>query len=321
VRLRSHRFLVPLALVLVLASASLVGADPGEKAHRRFEFALIGDAPYTPPEEAQFENLIDEINREKMAFTLHIGDIQGGRTPCTDEILERNLRYFDSFERPVVYTPGDNEWTGCHRTGGDPLARLARVRAVLASRSRSFGERRIKLTRQSAAFPENVRFSHGGVTFVSLHIVGSNNNLPRAPGRPGNAEEYAARNRANLEWLEEGFEIAAEDESRALVLFIQADPRFELAPEERTGFNDFLAALERETLAFAKPVALLHGDTHVFRIDRPLKAAGSGRRLLNFTRVESFGSPEVHWVRASVDPNRKEVFSFRDEIVEKNLVP
>lgn len=320
-RRRRYRPLAPFALAIVVASASLVGADDGEQSRPGFEFALLGDAPYTPEEELQLENVIEEINREKVAFTLHVGDIQGGRTPCTDEILERNLGYFNSFERPLVYTPGDNEWTDCHRTGGDPLARLARVRAVFASQNRSFGERRIKLTRQSAAVPENVRFTHGDVTFVSLHIVGSNNNLPEAPGGPGNVDEYAARNEANLAWLQKGFEVAAGDKSRALVLFLQANPGFELAPEERAGFNDFLAALERETLALHKPVILMHGDTHFFRIDRPLTAAGSGRRLLNFTRVETFGSPDVHWVRASVHPGRDEIFSFRDEIVEENVAP
>jgi len=36
-----------------------------------------------------------------------------------------------------------------------------------------------------------------------------------------------------------------------------------------TGFND-LAALEAETLAFSKPVVLVHGDSHSFQINKPL---------------------------------------------------
>ena len=39
------------------------------------------------------------------------------------------------------------------------------------------------------------------------------------------------------------------------------------------------------------------------------------------TRVETFGSPDVHWVRASVDTRDAEVFSFQPEIVEENVTP
>lgn len=43
------------------------------------------------------------------------------------------------------------------------------------------------------------------------------------------------------------------------------------------------------------------------------------RFLQNFTRVETFGSPNVHLVRASVDTRTPEVFSFQPEIVEENV--
>jgi hypothetical protein len=38
----------------------------------------------------------------------------------------------------------------------------------------------------------------------------------------------------------------------------------------------------------------------------------------NFTRVETFGSPDTHWIRVSVDPNSDNVFSFELEIVDAN---
>jgi hypothetical protein len=79
-----------------------------------------------------------------------------------------------------------------------------------------------------------------------------------------------------------------------------------------------LAALEQETVAFGKPVVLVHGDSHYFRIDKPLTRGG--RRLENFTRVETFGNPDVHWLRVTVDPNDPNVFTFRQQIVRNNLV-
>ena len=172
----------------------------------------------------------------------------------------------------------------------------------------------IPLARQSADYPENVRWSYGGATFLGLNVPGPNNNRDEAPG------EYERRNEANLGWMREGFERAAAEESSALMVVLQANPGFELPPEERTGYNDLLAALEEETVAFGKPVVLVHGDTHTFRIDKPMASSTSGERVENFTRLETFGSPTVGWVRAGVDTSDPEVFTFEPEIVEENAV-
>jgi hypothetical protein len=85
-----------------------------------------------------------------------------------------------------------------------------------------------------------------------------------------------------------------------------------------------VSALEAEVLAFRKPVVLLHGDTHYFRVDKPLfrtNEAGPGnfgRQIENFTRVETFGFPEAHWVRVIVDLNDPHVFTFKEQIVDTN---
>ena len=73
-------------------------------------------------------------------------------------------------------------------------------------------------------------------------------------------------------------------------------------------------------LAFGKPVVYMHGDTHTFRVDKPLVGSISRRIIENFTRVETIGYPDTHWVRAIVDPNDPNVFSFRQQIVKENLV-
>jgi len=76
-----------------------------------------------------------------------------------------------------------------------------------------------------------------------------------------------------------------------------------------------LAALEQEISLFEKPVALAHGDTHFFRVDKPLRFARDQRVYENFIRVETFGSPHVHWVRAVVDLDDRQVFSFKPQLV------
>ena len=67
----------------------------------------------------------------------------------------------------------------------------------------SLGRRTIRLTRQSedtryAKFRENVRWTQGDVLFVTLHVIGSNNNLGRTPEMDA---EYSERNAANLAWM------------------------------------------------------------------------------------------------------------------------
>ena len=88
-----------------------------------------------------------------------------------------------------------------------------------------------------------------------------------------------------------------------------------------SGFAEFREALRRETIAFENPVVLVHGDSHYFRIDKPLYAEeGSDKnRVLNFTRVETFGDDDVHRLRFTIDTSDPDVFSFQPEIVEENV--
>nr|MBA3432272.1 hypothetical protein [Actinomycetota bacterium] len=219
---------------------------------------------------------------------------------------------------PLVYTPGDNEWVDCHRTGFDPLERLAFLRSVFFPVDDPLREG-LNITRQSAEYPENLRWRQGGVTFLTINVSGDNNNLGNGPA--GDAE-FHVRNAANLQWLDLGFELASAKGSPAVVVFMHGSPEFNLPPDKRSGFNDLLDALERRALSFRKPVLLVHGDTHYFRIDKPMTSASTSetpKRVENITRVESFGSPDLHWIRVSVDLDDPEIFTFSPEIVEANV--
>jgi hypothetical protein len=46
----------------------------------------------------------------------------------------------------------------------------------------------------------------------------------------------------------------------------------------------------------------------------------SGRRVESFTRVETFGELDNHWLQVTVDPNNPNVFTFEQRIVAGNLV-
>jgi len=226
-----------------------------------------------------------------------------------------------------MYVPGHNVWTDCHRANNgsyDPLERLAFLRVVFFPTEQSLGKTTLNLDRQSvdpkyAKFRENVRWVVGNVLFVGLHVVGSNNNLGRIPSADA---EYAERNQADLEWLTESFKLAAARNHKAVMIIIQANPNFDLAPANpaRSGFNDFLARLEKETIGYGQPVVLVHGDSHYFRLDKPMVGTVSGRRVENFTRVETFGELDNHWLHVEVDPTSPNVFVFDQRIVKANLV-
>ena len=355
-------------VVLVLAACAAVQTEKDIHSGR-FEFALIGDMPYDARTEKEFANVMNEMNAADLAFVVHNGDFWsdgafwtekappelerqrapfvfvGGAPPCSDEAFQDRLRLAQSSRHPFIFVPGDNEWTDCHRAKPrtyDPLERLTKLRQMFFRGDQSLGQRTIRLTRQSedaqyAKFSENARWAYHDVVFVTLHVVGSNNNLGRTPQMDA---EYSERNAANLAWMRQAFAVAVRNGSRAIMIVAQANPGFEnswtptmqrlyllaglglKAPEARraTGFDEFVGALEKETLAFGKPVVYVHGDTHIFRVDKPLVGSRSGRIIENFTRVETFGFPDTHWVRAIADLRDPTVFSFRQEIVKGNLV-
>lgn len=323
-----------LALALVLASVTLVGAESGggSRSRRSYEVALTGDLPYNEAQEAGFARVADEINGERdVAFTIFDGDFKNGSGECTDEVYSEALARFEAFRQPLVYTPGDNEWTDCHRIlatdpaspNGDPLERLGYLRTALyPDPAASLGRRTLALESQAAAgYPENARWSKGPVTYATLHVVGSNDNLPVAPETsPGDPAEHAARSSATIEWMRSAFHEAIGRGDKGIVLSMQADPNFEVEPGDpsRSGFEDFLVALRDEVVAFDGQVVLVHGDSHYFREDKPLRTDDGGA-IGNFTRLETFGNPDVHWVRMTVDPRDPELFSFDQEIIEANL--
>ena len=71
---------------------------------------------------------------------------------------------------------------------------------------------------------ENARWVHENVLFVTVHVVGSNNGFERTLA---SAEEYFARNAANLDWIAEAFAMAERDDLSAIVFAFQANPLFE----------------------------------------------------------------------------------------------
>ena len=282
-----------------------------------FSFAVLGDTPYNEAEERQFAAMIGRINREPLAFVVHVGDFKGGGA-CSDALFAQRRAQFDSFERPLVYTPGDNEWTDCRRDymgSFDPLERLARLRQVFFGEPRSLGASKMPTAVQSlcsappppgcgCAYPENRAWEHGGIAFVTLNVSGSDNNVGFDAASDAEAR---CRDAANAQWLERAVVTAAAPAMRALVIAAQANPWISKKPV----FAPLLAQVEAAHARLHKPILFVHGDSHTYRVDTPFAAP--------ITRLETYGSPFVGWVKVTVDPARPDLFSFEPHL--RAIVP
>ncbi len=290
----------------------------------------MGCMPYHMPQDAgRFEHVITTANERHPAFTVHVGDTKSGQTPCDDAVYPVILDRFKRFTHPLVYVPGDNEWTDCHTAnagGFDPIDRLALVRSLFFNGEKSLGSPALVLDCQSrlqpefAAHIEQNRWAHQGILFTTLHVVGSNNNARE--NDTAAMEEFLARDAASIAWLNAAFAEAAKPQHRALVLFLHANP-FANNPKRTEpagpGFANFVPALLKQVQAVAKPVYLFHADTHYFRIDKPLFSA-TGRTLENFTRIETFGGHNLHLIRVQADANAPEPITASPLMIEANCV-
>jgi hypothetical protein len=337
------------SLVALAIAGSFNTATARKNKHHKheteeFSFALWGDMPYAKNgDSTKIKALIDDINASSVAFTIYDGDIKDGSSRCDDwQYIEATGR-FNLFKKPMVYIPGDNEWTDCHRTnngGYNNLERLAHIRQVMFSSPNSFGQKKMKLEHQGELgreYAENVRWKYGNVVFAGVNVPGSNNNLVKTGEclssksvrtqldcEADNAE-YLARDAANIDFVRESFQKARDGKARGLVITIQADPGFDLPETEGInehtlagfdGYTNFLRILEEETGNFDGEVLLVHGDVHFFKIDKPL--TDQAHLIKNFTRVETFGSPNVHWIKVSVRPGSRNLFTIEPMIVPGN---
>ena len=365
---QTTRKLAGLAFAILLVAASTAFAasrfggddDRDDDERRSYAIGLWGDLPYSDVQALTgVPNLIADMNRHDLAFTAHDGDLKAGNatvgsvtpTTCSDALYLQGLNYFNSLKAPAIFTPGDNDWTDCDRPsngGFSSLERLDHERALFFSTPFSLGQHRLHQQVQTAPLclgvsgmvpcVENRRWTLGGVTYATINIQGSCNNLCDTTPSPA---EFAARNQADILWMQQSFEEARSRNSAAIMLITQADPGFDLSDGTRAplrdpktlaetdgqpdGFQSFLLALRDQVIAFQKPVAFVHGDSHYFRVDKPFQNS-KGQRLENFTRVETFGdnqangTNDVNWLKILVDPSSREVFAYQPQIVPANRV-
>ena len=310
------------SLTLLLAGCATSPPPPDA-----FTFAVLGDLAYAPREEAMFVETMRRIDVESPAFTVHVGDFKGSG-PCSDELFALRRAQLDASAAPLVFVPGDNEWTDCRaaRNGSmDPIERLAKLRTLFFADGESLGRRRMATTAQDrclaappvgcgcAAHPENRQWRHQRVQFVTLNIPGHQNNTGHDER---NDREALCRNAANAEWLERAARESESDEVRALVVVTHANPWY-VPAKHRHVFDGFLAQMRALPPRLRKPILFVHGDTHSYRVTEFLDE--KGQPVDGITRLETHGSPLIGYVVVSVEPGSPQPFGFTARLVALSL--
>jgi hypothetical protein len=290
-----------LACGLVAASAAALagnGTPLNPHSANALTLAVYGDAPYgaSNADTAAFDAtpaFIDAINHDpKVDLVAHVGDIHSGSQKCAVAYDQSIADLWSAYKDPLVYTPGDNEWTDCQKTkelpgsdfGGDPIQNLNAVRGIFFPRpGYTLGGRPKQVVSQAqvgmgtdANYVENVMWEQSKTLFVTLNIPGgSNNDDDNWFGQPrtqAQTDEIAQRTQADLDWLDAAFAQAQADGAGSVVILTQAD-MWDLdgkAPAHIANYQPFIDSIASHTLAFGEPVLLINGDSHMYRSDNPL---------------------------------------------------
>ncbi|WP_417066884.1 hypothetical protein [Niveibacterium terrae] len=303
-------------MIRVLVLAALLLLSPQARAER-YSFALFGETPQSEQERLRLPAMMAEMARSGARFAVHVGDFQGSEDNCSDALFADRKALFAAAPLPLIHVPGAESWVDCYRRSAgafDPNERLAALRRVFFAKPEAFGPGGMVLERQSeiafehAAFVEHLRWHRGPVLFVSLNLPGGDNDWGSA--RQGGAE-YRTRMAAIRDWLERAFALAAQEKLRGIVLFTQANPDFEAYASGKApdAFAEFFSCLRAGLTGYTGEVLIVHGDTHVMRIDHPLLDE-HGAPLQRVTRIETYGSPLMGWIGVTVEPEAAELFHF-----------
>jgi len=332
------------ALAAVAATAApLAAASTPLDAAKPATYAIIGDTPYGTPQVENFPDDVAEINADPdVSLVMHLGDIKNGSSLCSTSYFEQIRADFDRFEDPFVYTPGDNEWTDCHRANNGAYwpagpvldgdlrpARLDEIHRIFFDRPGwTLGEAARQVETQGGNYVENVAWTQVRTEFGDLDVPGSNNDWApwfEQPRTSSQIAEVEGRTAADLVWLDHIFDRAREENAKAVVIGIQADmwdPGIVGSPDSYDHFTPIVQELASQTETFGGPVLLLNGDSHKFVDDRPLadpsrpenlSIYGLENEVPNLRRITVNGSttPCHEWLKLTVSPSASHPISYQ----------
>jgi hypothetical protein len=303
------------AAAAMLAAVAVVAAVASAGNSGKLTVAVYGDSPYLDKAfpalpHAEFDAtqaFLGTINADpNVQEVIHVGDIHSGSEPCT-ELYDRSIfAKWQAFEKPLIYTPGDNEWSDCTKAneepGSDnadpathpnlPLENLALIRQIFfANPGLTLGRHPMHVITQAQAFNpadpadaqyvENVMWQQGKTEFVTLNIAGGSNNdtdpwyaSHKIPAAPAQQTDLEQRTGADIRWLNAAFAAAEKNDSVQNVVIVGQADMWDVAdttPGHQTNYEPIIAAMAENATFFGKPVLYLNGDSHLYRSDNPLQ--------------------------------------------------
>lgn len=358
------KYLLPAAFLAALCAAQTPALADDDRFDdrddaRKSSVAVFGDWPYSKKLFDNAKLLIDSINNDAdVSLAIHLGDIHSGSAPCTGAGFlpplassdpgwnQKIFSFFQQIKTPLVYTPGDNEWTDCHRTASSPLNELDAIRTLFFSRpghTLGLNDRKVftQAEKFDPSFPsdgkyvENVIWTQSRVLFVTVNMPGSNNDKlrwtgfdPAAPADLSLAHqtEIAERTAAATRWLDAAFRLAMRYQLKGVVIGLQADMWDPTAlpsagGDGLDGYTPFVNHLADLSVSFGRPVLVLNGDSHKFGSDKPLADPTQGPGLIHHTRpvpnltrvtVQGSTSNPAEWLKLTIDPSAGGLFSWKN---------
>jgi hypothetical protein len=210
-----------LGVAVAAPAAASVSHRGGDDHSPSFSYAVYGDAPYgtSPTDTSETDAtpaFIRAVNADPaVSAVLHVGDIHSGSQYCTQAYDQQIADLWAGFSDPLVYTPGDNEWTDCHKkkegggaynattgaidfvtdphgtpvdyAGGNPVDNLALVRSIFfPAAGHTLGSGHLRVLSQAQVdnqahptdgqYVENVMWQRDGVLFAAVNVPGGSNN-------------------------------------------------------------------------------------------------------------------------------------------------
>lgn len=304
-------------------------------------FIAYGDMPYYVKNYPIYEALIKNINLIEPSLVIHTGDASHP-SDCTNETIDLMHDYMNSFDAPLLFALGDNDWTDCPKSDFNSIERLNYYRQTHFSSNSTLGAQPLKVSNQNElGYPENMRFKKDNIGFITVHVVGSQNNMIKSDLEK--MREFSSRNKVNLTWLEESFNVLSDTDAivvtlhanmikkkrnplRKLASTIKKDLKLALSYKTyktlyeditikvpyytfKLPYRDIGGSIQKHSFNYKKPVLILHGDTHRHNILKPTE---------NFPYlhvIETFGTPRIKAIEIAIRPKSKNPFKV-EQIIE-----
>ena len=289
-----------------------------------YTIGLFGDMPYNALGKAQYPELLADINAQHVAFSVFDGDLKaGGDGPCSRQPLHDGARGLQHARAPARLAAGRqrlDRLLGPLRPGhtpySDPLERLDHERQLFTSTIRASARRRSTLTRESSegGRTRSTRRTSAGRSArssTSASTCRARTTTTRTPGVDGetapNARDRAPAGRGGgaqggrPPLARRGLRLREADrrQGRDGRLAGRSELQQRAAPADTRSYDafpDYVDALRADTLAFAGQVVLVHGDSHYFKVDKPINAR-ERRRARELHPRRDVRRASTDWVR------------------------